>query len=141
MVASVEPKATETGGLVAEALEVPFHAKVGVHEHDRSGVPYYESADEFESQVRSLMDNPDALVLGAETADQAHERFSSAVKQVVAELTDQSIAVVSHGTVIALFVARAVGIEPFPLWKRLGLPSFVLLSLPTFELQEIVESV
>ena len=141
VVSSVEPKASETGRLVAAALEVPFRTNIGLHEHDRSGVPYYEAADEFEAEVRRLMERPDTLVMGAETADEARERLTSALNGIVAELKDESIAVVSHGTVIALFVAQAVGIEPFPLWKRLGSPSFVVLSLPKFELQEVVETV
>ena len=141
VVSSVEPKASETGRLVAAALEVPFRTDAGLHDQDRSDVPYYEAADEFEAEVRGLMEQPDTLVMGAETADEARERFTSALDGIIAELKNESIAVVSHGTVIALFVARAVGIEPFPLWKRLGNPSFVVLSLPTFELQEVVETV
>jgi hypothetical protein len=40
-----------------------------------------------------------------------------------------------------LFVALSAGVEPFPLWSRLGLPSFVVLSLPEMELVSIVEGV
>lgn len=48
---------------------------------------------------------------------------------------------VAHGTVIALAVARAAGVAPFPLWRRLGLPSVVLLSRPGLALVEVVESI
>lgn len=37
-------------------------------------------------------------------------------------------------------VSRLTGLAPFPLWKRLGLPSFVVLSLPDLKLQTILES-
>jgi hypothetical protein len=47
---------------------------------------------------------------------------------------------VAHDTVISLYVARIAGLEPAVLWKRLGLPSFVVLSLPDLELVEVAES-
>jgi broad specificity phosphatase PhoE len=43
---------------------------------------------------------------------------------------NQNLAIVAHGTVISLFVSRLTNADPFLLWKRLGLPSFVVLSLP-----------
>lgn len=38
-----------------------------------------------------------------------------------------------------LYVARATGLEPFTLWKRLGLPSFVVLTFPQYEIIRVVE--
>jgi len=81
------------------------------------------------------------LVFGGESADQAHQRFSQAIARVMERHPDQNVAVVSHGTVMTLFVARAVGLEPFPFWKRLGLPAFVVLSWPQLDLLTIVEKV
>jgi broad specificity phosphatase PhoE len=51
------------------------------------------------------------------------------------------VAVVTHGTVMTLFVTRAAGLEAFPFWKRLGLPAFVVLSWPGFGLLDVVEGV
>jgi hypothetical protein len=48
---------------------------------------------------------------------------------------------VAHGTLISLYVARAAGVEPVPLWQRLGLPAFVVLALPARSLVAVVESV
>jgi broad specificity phosphatase PhoE len=53
----------------------------------------------------------------------------------------QSVAVVTHGTVMTLFVTRAAGLEAFPFWKRLGLPAFVVLSWPGLGLLDVVEGV
>ncbi len=47
----------------------------------------------------------------------------------------------AHGTVIALFVSRCAGIAPFPLWQRLGLPSYLVLALPTYNLSIIADTV
>ncbi len=49
--------------------------------------------------------------------------------------------VVAHGTVITLFVARRAGLEPFPFWKRLGLPAFVALSLPDYAVQSVSDHI
>jgi broad specificity phosphatase PhoE len=140
LVASAEPKAAETAELVAGALHKPWHVAAGLHEHERSGVGWLDRAH-FEAQVAEFFRRPDALVFGGETADQAHARFATAIGAVTAQFPAHSLAVVAHGTVISLFVARLTGVKPFPLWSRLGLPSFVVLSLPERELVSVVERV
>jgi len=53
----------------------------------------------------------------------------------------QTVAVVAHGTVISLFVSRRCELEPFNLWRRLGLPALVILSRPDLALIQVVESI
>ena len=92
--------------------------------------------------IRDLANQPrQTPVFGDETATEALARFRSAVDGVVEAHRDEDIALVSHGRVISLYVADYVGVEPFALWKRLGLPSFVVLSVPEREVIEVVESV
>ena len=138
---SPEPKATETGRLIALALEAPLHAVDDLREHDRSNVDFFEAQEEFQATLSKFFERPRSLVFGLETADQAHERVSSALADLIEGYPAQNLAVVSHGTVITLFVARATGLTPLPFWKRLGTPSFVVLSLPKLHLLEVVESV
>jgi len=38
-------------------------------------------------------------------------------------------------------VAYRAGVAPFPLWQRLGLPSFVELSLPDYAVTAIVDEI
>jgi len=140
IVASTEPKAAETAELLAGALQKPWHVAAGLHEHERGDVGWIDR-EHFEAQVAEFFKRPGALVFGSETADQAHERFAAAIAAVTAQYPARSLAVVTHGTVISLFVARSAGVEPFPLWSRLGLPSFVVLSLPKLELVSVVEHV
>ena len=59
--------------------------------------------------------------------------------EVTSQYTEQNVAVFTHGTVLILFVARATDMEPFTLWKHLGLPSFVVLRFPQPELVRAVE--
>ncbi len=149
IVASTEPKAIETGQIVAEALNLPFETAPGLHEHERGVVQTLGSREEFQTQVARLFERPSELVLGHETADQAHARFAQATTHVVEEHpsgnpsspSGRSLALVSHGTVMTLFIARTNGLDPIPFWKSLGLPAFAVLSLPGFHLLEVAESV
>jgi broad specificity phosphatase PhoE len=130
----------ETAQILAQQLAKPFRTFEGLHEHDRSGVDFLDR-EQFESQIHDLFEHPDQLVMGTETADQARARFSNSLKAIEMEYSDQSIVVVAHGTVITLFVEKLTGLEPFPFWKKLGLPSFVVFSLPDHKLVTIIESI
>ena len=59
----------------------------------------------------------------------------------LAKHNSRNLAVISHGTVITLFVAQTNQIEPFSFWKSLGLPSLVVLKLPGMELKTVVEEI
>jgi len=139
IVSSTEPKAVETARIVADHLRLTSHVVEGLHEHDRSTIAW-ESREHFEAQVDEFFKHPHSLVMGNETAAQAYERFAQAVAAVINEHLNRNIVIVAHGTVITLLVAHATGGEPFDLWKRLGLPSFVVLSLPEIELVTVVET-
>jgi broad specificity phosphatase PhoE len=149
VVASEEPKAAETGQIVAEALGLPFETAPGLHEHERGVVKSLGSREEFQARVVRLFERPSELIFGHETADEAHVRFARAVTNVLEQHpvgnpsspSGRSLAVVTHGTVMTLFIARANGLDPVPFWKRLGLPAFAVLSLPDLHLLEVVESV
>jgi broad specificity phosphatase PhoE len=140
VVSSTEPKAAETGRLIASSLGVPLETAPGLHEHDRSNVPHMPSR-EFISAMELFFRRPDEHVLGRETADAAEARFREAVTRVLDAHPGGNVAVVSHGTVVALLVAKAAGQSPFRLWRELGLPSFVVLRLPELAVEQTVASV
>ena len=130
---SAEPKAVETARVVAAKWEADFQVFDGLHEQERSGVPYLSKL-EFEKSIRQCFERPGTLVFGGETADHAHERFLKAVTSILANHENKSIVIVSHGTVISLFVSRLTGQPAFPLWSTLGLPGFVVLDVEKKEL-------
>jgi broad specificity phosphatase PhoE len=138
IVTSPEPKAAETGRRVGERLGVPVEQAEGLEEHDRSNVPHMRSG-EFISHVELFFRRPRELVLGRETAEQAADRFNAAVDAVLKRHPDGNVAIVTHGTVLALFVAEHTGQKPFELWRKLGLPSFVVLEVPGYKVVETVE--
>jgi broad specificity phosphatase PhoE len=140
IVASREPKANETAQIVAQRLGLHHMTAEGLHEHDRSNVGWSSAAD-FALAVEHFFAHPSALVFGRETAYQVGERFTRAADQAITTHPTGDLVIVAHGTVIALFVAARASVEPLPLWRRLGLPSFVVLSLPDLVLVEIVEQI
>ena len=140
VVASEEPKAAETAEIVARRLGVPVETAPGLHEHDRSNVPHMRSG-EFISHVELFFRRPTERVLGRESAVQAGDRFESAVNAVLAKHVDGNVAVVAHGTVIALLAAEHSDHYGFELWREMGLPSFVVFDLPGFTLSEMVAKI
>ena len=117
----------ETAGIVAGRLGIGCSVYPGLHEHDRTGAPFLAD-EEFERAARDLFERPGELVWGNETAEQAGARFEGAVRRVLDEREEEVVPIVAHGTVISLFVARYNDVEPYELWRRLGLPSFCVLS-------------
>ena len=136
---SSEPKAIETGQIVADEFSVPVEIADGLEEHHRDNVPFL-GRGEFEEAVERFFRCPDRLVLGTETAEQASNRFVAAIDKVTDAGQADSI-VVTHGTVMTLFAARVAGVRPMSLWRRLGLPSYVVLTLPEWHIESIVEDV
>jgi broad specificity phosphatase PhoE len=136
IVTSRERKAIETGALVAARLALPTLIAHGLHEHEREQVGWL-SNPAFERAVSAFFAQPNELVFGEETATQAGARFDAAVRDVVAAYPAQTIALVSHGTVITLFLAQHAGVAALPFWKRLGMPALVVLSLPELKLLEV----
>lgn len=139
IVTSEEPKAVETGQIVARILHLPCESAHGLHEHERGVVKEIGDQDEFRAQVARLFERPDELVMGYETADQAHARLAAAVARIVTQHASGNLAIVSHGTVMTLLIARANGLDPLPFWRGLGLPGFAVLSLPGLRLLEVVQ--
>ncbi len=140
VVCSQEPKASETGRLLARQLSLPWAIAPNLHEHERP-TPGLAARDVFESAVEFFFAQPKELVFGAENAQQAENRFTKAVEAVLNNYPAQTLAIVAHGTVISLFVAHKTGMDAFSLWKKLGLPSVVVLSLPDFKLERVIENV
>jgi broad specificity phosphatase PhoE len=133
VITSVEPKAADTGAVIAACLGLPVRTATGLHEHERDAVAF-DDIERFRGRIRQFFAEPATVVYGTETADAAHGRFEHAIRDVLARHPAGTLAVVAHGTVISLLVARANGIEPFLFWVGLDLPSFVVVERDTFAL-------
>jgi broad specificity phosphatase PhoE len=140
IVTSHERKAIETGALVAARLGLPATAGDRLHEHQREQVGWLPSPA-FEQAVAAFFARPDELVFGEETAEQAGARFEAGVRSTLAAHPSQTVALVTHGTVITLLVAARTDRAALPFWHSLGMPAIVVMALPGLELLEVIERV
>ena len=129
VVTSQERKAEETGTILAERLGIPWNAQDNLHEHRRQGGVFLDQ-ETFLAQIAKLFQYPDQLVFGLETAQQALDRYHRAIFSVMSKQSENIVAIVSHGTVMALYYGKITGCDPYLFWGRLGLPSFYTVSWP-----------
>ncbi len=61
--------------------------------------------------------------------------------KVTSTHTNKNIVVVSHGTVMSLFVSRHNPIEAFTFWQKLEMPAYLVLSTPHYKLLDVVVAV
>ena len=141
VVTSTEIKAMETGQIIAADLGKPVKTSEGLHEHARPNVGWYDTVEQFEEQVAHFFQNPSQLVFGAETADAAYRRFNNTLNGIMEAHPGWNVAVVTHGTVMSLYIARLAGIDAFSFWRGLGLPAYVVVSLPDGQIIERVMSI
>jgi broad specificity phosphatase PhoE len=135
---SYERKAVQTAQVVAHALTLPYVLWPGLHEHDRTAIPYYDR-ETFLTLVQRFFDRPDELIFGHESASAALNRFQLALDDLLDAYPRRTVAAVSHGTVLTLFLAPRAKVDPFRLWQRMGQPAFAVLQRPGLELVEMVE--
>jgi broad specificity phosphatase PhoE len=136
---SLEPKALETAALVALRLGLVVEPRRNLHENDRTGLGFV-SQEELRRRLSNFFRQPVQITIGRETADSAFRRFAEAIGNIVSNENGKHSAVVTHGTVLSLFVARHNAIAPFDLWSRLGLPSYVVLNSNSFSFDGAVHN-
>lgn len=137
LITSTHGKAIETGELLSADLGIEVDDTVAeFDEHDRSAnAPYMANKADFETMMARFFAEPAEVVFGTESAFDARGRFASGIYDTQDESPNGNIAIVTHGTVMALFIARCLGVEAYDVWRdiqRLGMPCYAVLSLPDF---------
>ena len=135
IVSSDEPKASQTAQILATTLALPLSFKEGLHEHDRSNVPLMKTP-EFVSAVANFFRKPTQLVLGNETARQALKRFEKSVDAAIEDHPEGNLLIVSHGTVLALWLETYCQLDGYTVWRQMGLPSYVSMTWPACDLTD-----
>ena len=128
IISSKEPKARETAEIIAKLHKIELNVAENLQEHDRSNVPYL-AREEFQASIHEFFLKPNELVFGKETANQAHARFYRSVHAILNDYANKTVIIVTHGTVISLFVSRLTRRSDFEIWNMLGLPSFIAMDL------------
>jgi len=122
--ASSEPKAVETAQIIARPLGLAVRRDAAFDEHRRERWPFEADPAAFRDRVSRVLSDPAASVDGAEPAEAARGRFAAGI----ARRAERPLLVVSHGTVLSLYVAAASGENAFDLWRSLRLPEALLMS-------------
>lgn len=123
---SPEPKAVRTAEAIAPRLGLALEIDNGFAEHSRKSVGF-KTREQIEAGIAALFANPEHIVFGDETANQCFHRFQQALDRQMAKSTGDTI-VVTHGTILSIYVARTLGIDAMPFWRGLGLPTAIVLS-------------
>ncbi len=134
ILSSVEPKAKETAEILAEHMHKSAQVEAGLQEHERGNEPFLASPEEFQTRIQKLFRHPDQHIFGGETASQALARYTNAIHRIVVTHPEQNILLVSHGTVMSLFVAQYNPLDGYEFWRKLNTPDWVVLALPDFSL-------
>lgn len=129
LVSSPEPKAVHTARIVAAELGIGFETIDGLEELDRPALPIV-SRDEHERVNAPIFENRAQAMIGRESADAALHRFTAALTRAYGLTTAwQPLVVITHGTVISLFVEQQTGRNAFDVWKSLACGEFVALEV------------
>ena len=115
---SMERKAIQTARILLDLLpgqktEITIKKDIRLNEVDRSKGKFYADEDIFEEKVKkSLLYMEKPVITGWETAIDALRRFNEFVlelKQIHKRKKKGAIAIVSHGTVLNLYLAQVEG--------------------------------
>ena len=135
IVASGEAKAFDTARSLGEVLGLVPTQDEGLGEHFNETGDFLPRA-EIEARIERLFAEPDKLVHGEETGDQARERFAAAIARQRQAHPTGTLVLVAHGRVISLWASRELGVEAMPLWRSLGLPSALVIGDQDYEIIE-----
>lgn len=141
IITSEEPKARQTGELVGQILEIPVQAAPHLHETRRETAPFYDEVRDFEAAVQAGFAAPEDVIFGEEAFTAARERFATQIAQLLADYPDETLAVVTHGTVLSLYLAPFADDDAATLWQQWGMPGYAVLSLPEKTLTTLVTEV
>jgi broad specificity phosphatase PhoE len=137
---SAEPKAVQTGAVLAETYGLEPEIITDLGEQRRATAPWLGSESAFREKIRLLLRQPDDLIYGEETGTAAADRMQAALDSLVARYAGQTLAAVSHGTIMALFLARVTELDPVAFWEQIDMPAYVVLRRPDYALIEAVYS-
>jgi broad specificity phosphatase PhoE len=122
---SPEPKAAGTAQAIASQLNLPIETDAELAEHARHSAGYL-SREDLEAGIARLFASTSDRVFGDETADQAFARFAAALERQKAK-GGRDVMVVTHGTVLSIYLGRMAGIDPLPFWRALPTPAAIVL--------------
>lgn len=127
VVTSREPKAQQTGKIIAATIGLPVREHAGLGEQGGDSVPWMEDWETFRMAVRRHFEEPSRAVLGQESADDAADRFSGVVAETLEDARYPVL--VSHGRIMASYLAAVTGVDARMIWNSFTLPDAIAVDL------------
>ncbi len=126
IVASPERKALETARILAGELNVPIEQDERFSEQGAEAGQFLTDYAEFRALVRHHFDHPDEIVLRQESSRAAGARFGEAIgARLEAGGSTGVPVVVSHGRIMASWLAFLTGANAWDIWTGLRLPDLL----------------
>jgi broad specificity phosphatase PhoE len=123
---SVEAKASATAAVIADPLGLPVRLVEGLEEQRWDA--WTENADEFNENVRRILERPDESIAGSEPAATAAQRFDAALRMLLPG--GGPLAVVSHGRVLTAWLDSVLTLEsPYDAWRAIPMPGYALIEV------------
>jgi broad specificity phosphatase PhoE len=130
---STEKKAVLTASSLAEHLMSHADAAAvnGLEETHRKTAPYYKNVGDFQAAVIAAMQYPDEILFGEESFTDARQRFDQTLHDLMNRHPDETVAAVSHGTVMSLWLAPLLQRPVEDIWQAMGMPAYVIIEWPS----------
>ena len=136
IITSKEDKTRETANIIKHELKLkPVVEMDDLEETKRVSVPFYEDPEKFKAEIKKAMEMPDAIVFGEESFAAAQKRFVKTIGIILKEHSEkQTVAIVTHGTVLSLFLEHLTRIKAYKFWHIMNLPQFYVWNLDEMQL-------
>ncbi len=129
IVTSEEHKAQLTGQLIAKRLRLPISSAAALGETRRETLPYFSRSAHFRAVIKRAFEAPDEIVVGEERFSDALARFSACVDDLMSDDPGEVPAIVTHGTVLSLYLSQLGATPAYSLWERMGQPAYAVVDL------------
>ncbi len=139
VVTSRERKARETGKIIAGVLGLDVLEDERLGEQGRDEVAFMDDREHFRMAVRQHFEVPSKVVLGQESSLAAAARFARVVADLRIRMPPPRCPVlVSHGRVMAAFLASITGADAWTLWEDLRMPDTIAVDLESGTIRRLV---
>jgi broad specificity phosphatase PhoE len=128
---SDQPKTTVVGKALRAAHGIPHRVVPNLREAARDT---WLEPEVFQAAQRALFADPDVRpATGWESAQEAAIRFSAAMDRILTQHpAGESLAVVSHATVLTLYAAHLRGVPPdYDQWQQIGFAAVLAVDRAT----------
>lgn len=139
VVTSRERKARETGEIIAGVLGLDVLEDERLGEQGGDQVEFIEDQEQFRMAVHRHFADPRSIVLGRESALASATRFAGVVEDLHIRMPPPRCPVlVSHGRVMAAFMAMIAGADAWTLWEDLRMPDTIAFDLESGAIRRLV---